>query len=392
VNPFDIVTILLVVFALILGFRSGALPQVGGLIGAIGGGAGVVLALPALGDVLTSIDPSIRPIVVMVGLVLAVIAGESIGSAIGRVVARRLGTGVLGAADRVAGSVVGVGQALLIVWLLGGLLAIGPLPRLNDTARESTAVRSLNAILPPPDEIAVELGLLIDASGLPEVFIGFDPVPRPPVALPEDGAAHDIAMRAIASTFRIEAATCAYRSSGSGVVVANQVILTNAHVVAGATAVAVFDLAGVRSDARVILFDPDLDIALLRADGVRAPVLVFARTDPKRSDIGVVLGYPGGGGLAILPAAVAGAYPATGLDIYDAGPVRRDLLELHAQIDRGDSGAPFVLVDGTIGGLVFAEARTDPEVGYALAATSVARRIAGTLDRLDTVDTGACLR
>ena len=39
VNPLDLVAIVLVVLAVLLGFRSGALPQVGGLLGAIAGGA-----------------------------------------------------------------------------------------------------------------------------------------------------------------------------------------------------------------------------------------------------------------------------------------------------------------------------------------------------------------
>ena len=89
---------------------------------------------------------------------------------------------------------------------------------------------------------------------------------------------------------------------------------------------------------------------------------------------------------------MTGAYPATGRDIYDEATVRRQILELRAQIDRGDSGGPFVLRDGTIGGLVFAEARTDPDVGYALSPTAVSKRIAPALGRTATVDTGECLR
>ena len=82
----------------------------------------------------------------------------------------------------------------------------------------------------------------------------------------------------------------------------------------------------------------------------------------------------------------------TGRDIHGTATVRRQILELHAQIDRGDSGGPFVLTDGTISGLVFAEARTDDEVGYALSPTEVATRIAPALGRTSAVDTGDCVR
>ena len=89
---------------------------------------------------------------------------------------------------------------------------------------------------------------------------------------------------------------------------------------------------------------------------------------------------------------VSGAYAATGRDIYSKKTVRRQILELRAAIDRGDSGGPLILQDGTVGGVVFAEARTDPDVGYALSPTEVATRVAPAIDRTEAVDTGACAR
>jgi uncharacterized membrane protein required for colicin V production len=394
VNPLDLIAVLLVVLAILLGFRSGALPQVGGLLGAIGGAAIAIAALPLVSEPLERVDPGVRPLLVLGGLVLAVIVGESIGSAVGRTIARALGTGVIGAADRVAGGVVGAAQALLIVWLAGGLLALGPVPRLAETAQTSTAIREMNRVLPPPTEIAAGLGVLLDGSGLPEVFIGFDPLPRPPVTLPEDVTAQAIARIASASTFRVVAGTCGYESSGSGVAIARDAIVTNAHVVAGArrNGVRVIGADGNQHDATVVLFDPDLDVAVLHVPDLLSVPLRFASNDPERGAVGAALGYPGGGSLTIIPAAVAGAYPAVGRDIYAQDRVARDILELHASIDRGDSGGPFVLTDGTIGGLVFAESRTDEDVGYALAPVDVATRVAPAIDRTAAVGTGACVR
>ena len=386
------VAIVLVVLAVLLGYRSGALPQVGGLLGAIGGGAIVVISLPHLVEPLDSVPTAFRPYVVLTGLLLAVGVGESLGSTIGRAIARSLGGGVLGAADRVAGGFTGAAQALLIVWLAGGLLAIGPIPRLTEAAQTSTAIRTLNAALPAPDEIATELGALLDDSGLPEVFVGLEPLPQPPVDPPTDATARAIAELAEASTVRISAATCGFESSGSGVVVADGYVVTNAHVVAGARSrgVRVTGIAG-QVDASVVLFDPALDVAVLLAPDLQAVPLRFAASDPTRGAVGAALGYPGGGNLTVVPAAVTGAYSATGRDIYDQATVSRRVLELRAQIDRGDSGGPFVLPDGTVGGLIFAEARTDPDVGYALSPTAVATRVAPALGRTGPVDTGECL-
>jgi S1-C subfamily serine protease len=144
-------------------------------------------------------------------------------------------------------------------------------------------------------------------------------------------------------------------------------------------------------DALPVVFDPKLDIALLYVPGLGTRTLTFASDDPDRGALGATLGYPGGGALTILPAAVAGRYPATGHDIYGADKIRRQILELRAAIDRGDSGGPLVLEDGTVGGVVFAEARTNADVGYALTATEVSAAVEPGVGASDPVDTGACI-
>jgi len=393
VNPLDLIAILLVIVALILGARSGAIPQVGGLLGAIAGGALAVSLLPLMKDPLSEVDPTVRPWLVLGGLIGAVALGESLGAAAGRWAVRGLGTGLLSSVDRLVGATLGGAQALLIVWLAGGLLAEGPLPRFAEAAGTSTVVRTLSTVLPPPTEFAVELRTWLDASGLPEVFIGFEPLPAPPVQRPGDAAAEAMAAGAAASTLKVAAATCGLSSLGTGFVVRSDYVLTNAHVVAGATerGIRVATLDGRVLDAVAVLFDPELDVALLHVESLGLRALPFATTDPGRGSVGATLGYPNGGPLTVLAAAVAGRYPATGYDIYGEDQVRRDILELRAAIERGDSGGPLVLADGTVGGVVFAEARTNPDVGYALSPTAVARAIAGGLGQVAAVDTGHCL-
>ncbi len=392
-NAIDAITLLLIVVALILGWRSGAIPQVTGLIGAIAGGVLAILALPFLADILTGLDPALRPFVVLIGLISAVALGESVGAAIGRALAAKLGTGLLGTADRTAGAGLGVIQVLLIVWLAGSLLAEGPVPRLAETAGGSTAVRTMAGILPPPTEVATGLGGWLDTTGLPDVFVGFEPVPAPPVARPDDPAAQAIAAPAEASTFKVTAATCGLSSVGTGFAIESDYVVTNAHVVAGAGArgLRVTRFGGGVLDAIPVLVDPSFDIALLYVKGLDAVPLAFAKDDPGRGALGATLGYPGGGHLTILPAAVSSRYAATGHDIYGGERIRREILELRAEVDRGDSGGPLILEDGTVGGVVFAEARTDPEVGYALAATEVAGHIDPAIGRTKAVDTGACV-
>jgi S1-C subfamily serine protease len=254
-------------------------------------------------------------------------------------------------------------------------------------------VRTLAGILPPPTEFAVGLGRWLNDSGLPDVFVGFEPLPAPPVERPADPVARAIAAVAEASTLKVSAGTCGLTSVGTGFVVASEYVVTNAHVVAGAAppGIRVNAGGGQTLDAVPVLFDPELDVALLHVPGLRAIALQFARVDPERGTVGATLGYPGGGALTIAPAAVTSRYMATGHDIYDKREVSREIIELRAEIDRGDSGGPLILADGTVGGVVFAEARTNPDVGYALSPTAVALAIRPGIMRTKAVDTGACL-
>jgi len=391
VNLFDAFAVVFVVIAVLLGLRSGALPQIGGLVGALIGGGLAIVTVQLLEEPLTDVDPTVRPFLVLIGLFGAVIIGESIGSSIGVWAGSGLRKSVFSGVDRLGGGLIAGVQALLVLWLAGGLFALGPMPRLAQAAQTSTVVRTLNDTLPPPDELALELGRLLDGSGLPDVFVGFEPLPAPPVDRPDDPEALAIAAVAEASTLRVAAGTCGLESTGSGFVVAPGYVLTNAHVIAGARTIRV-NTATARYDATPVVFDPDLDVALLRVPDLLAPALQLAGTAPKRGTPAAVLGYPGGGPLRIVAAAVADNYTARGRDIYATEYVRRDIVEIRSDIDRGNSGGPLMLPDGTVGGVVFAEARTDDEVGYALASRAVSERVAPAVGRTEPVTTGECLR
>jgi S1-C subfamily serine protease len=390
VNLFDLAALVVLVAAVIAGLRTGALPQVGGISGAIGGLALALYGAPWLVDVTRGLEPIPRALVVVGVIIVAVGLGETLGSSIGHAVASGIGRGVLSRLDRVVGGGLGAAQAILIIWLAGGLLAAGPFPTLGREASRSTAVRTLDGWLPPPTEVAGEIATALDDSGLPDVFVGLEPIPLPAIDTPTNTQADAIASAAEASTARITSRACASLVTGTGVLVAADYVVTNAHVVAGGRTIR----AAIGSDvvdATPVLFDPDLDVAVLHVPGLRGPTLRFAAHDPGRGDLGAALGYAGGGPLVVLPAAVTGAYPATGRDIYGTGRVTREILELRAGVEPGDSGGPLILEDGTVGGLVFAESRTDPSVGYALSPTAVAVRVAPALARTDRVSVGDCI-
>ncbi|MEI7745637.1 MAG: MarP family serine protease [Chloroflexota bacterium] len=390
-NPFDLVAAALLVAAILAGMRTGALPQVGGISGALIGLLAMLNAAPWILDRVRGLEPLPRALVVLGVLLGSVILGEAIGSAIGRAVASRLGQGVLSGVDRLAGAFVGAAQAILIVWLAGGLLAAGPFPTLAHEASTSFSVRTTDAYLPPATEVIGQIANALDSSGLPDVFVGLEPIPLAPVDTPSSQTALKIADVAILGTPRITTRSCDVQVSGTGVVFARTYVVTNAHVVAGASTIRV-SLGDQVLDATAVLFDPVLDVAVLHVPGLAGNVLRFAIEDPQRGAKGASLGFTGGGPLEILPSAVSGSYPATGRDIYGTNRVTRQILELRAAIEPGDSGGPLILEDGTVGGLVFAESKTDQSVGYALSPVSVATRIAPAVGKTGAVPLGACIR
>jgi uncharacterized membrane protein required for colicin V production len=394
VNLVDVVIIGVLAFALIAGLASGAFPQLGGLAGAIGGGAlAIVGLLPFAQNWLQTLDPPIRAVVVLVGIIGIVGLGEAIGSGLGsRIRARLVSHGFLGNLDRAAGGVLGLAQGILVVWLVGGVLAAGPVPQIAAAVQRSGIVRGLAGILPPPTQIVGELGKWLDASGLPDVFIGFEPFPAPPVDPPTDAQARAIAAKAVASTLLIRADACGYVLSGTGFVVRAGYVVTNAHVVAGSGSISVGRDNGPQVRASAVLFDPELDVAVLYVPGLAAPSLTFAGQLPGHGTLAAALGHPAGGNLTTIAAAITSTYQAEGRDIYGANRVSREIIELQAGILQGDSGGPLVLQDGTVGGVVFAQAQTDPNVGYALSPVDVATRIRPGLGLTAPVSTGTCTR
>ena len=389
-NVLDVVAVLLVIVAVIFGARSGALPQLAGLAGA---GLGAVVGftvLPAASPFLENLDPTVRAIFTL-GILLGLVGlGEGLGAALGRAASKAIGRGLLGALDQVAGAAVGAAQAVLIVWLLGGVLASGPFTNVSQLAQTSRTLRIIDAVLPPPTEIVIELGRLLDDTGLPDLFIGLEPLPAAPIDLPTDAQARAIGERAAKSVLRVVADGCQLESRGTSFVIAPGYLVTNAHVVVGAGTIRVQSPTA-SFTATPVLVDLELDVALLRVASLDAPALAFATTDPDRGAIAATFGYPGGGDAVVEPAIVAAVYPATGLDVTGTARVTRRLVELRSRIVPGDSGGPLLLADGTVGGVVFAESRADPSVGYALSPTAVAERIAPALTRTQEVSTGPCV-
>jgi hypothetical protein len=153
-----------------------------------------------------------------------------------------------------------------------------------------------------------------------------------------------------ASTVRVRADGCGPRTElGTGTVIADGLVVTAAHVVAGAQHVEVVDRLGDAIASEVVLFDPELDVAALR------PIIEAGSPAPLRSDPG----RQGENGLVALVAAdgsmemrafeVLQRVTIDTTDIYRGEPVQRRGLRVAVTVAPGDSGAMVHLVGGGAG-------------------------------------------
>ena len=390
-NPFDALVILLLLLAAFAGARAGFLGPVLGLVGAVAGFAFALFLASVLREPLTEIEQPMRALVTVLGLGAFVLTGEALGAAIGAQMSAGLRRSAFRPIDALGGAVVGAAHILLLVWLVGGMLAMGMAPTLGVLARDSVAVQIATERLPAPMSVAGRLLALIDTTDLPPLFGGLEPPPAAPVDLPPDAEAQALARSALASTARITSSGCgAGLAVGSGFFVSATHAVTNAHVVAGSDGTTV-TLGGTTFDAVVVVFDDQADLALLHVPGANAPTLELATSTPTRGTTGVALGYPGGGDLTVTAAGVTASHDISGPNIYGEGSFERAVVELRSAIRRGNSGGPLVIEPGLVGGVIFGASRIDPGVGYAIGADEAVERLGPFIGSTAAVDTGACL-
>ncbi len=389
-NVVDLVLLLGLVYSAARGFRQGALSQVAAFGGAAVGLLVGALAAPRIAASFVPEPGSTLSLLTLGLLLVAIVVGQVAGLAVG--VRLRAAAADVGAAsvDRTAGVAVGVTGLLLAVWLLGSVLAQGPVPAVAKEVRTSRIVAVVDDALPPPPDVFSRVGGYLNRQGFPTVFSDFGGAIAPPVDPPSRGAVAAAQRAGARSVVQVVGVGCGGMSSGTGFVPEPGFVVTNAHVVAGVGQLAVRDRAG-EHQARAIYVDPDIDLAVLAAPDAAARAIPWVTDAAERGTAGATLGFPGGRrDLVVKPAAVRGRGEAVGRDIYGRGVVNRQVLTLSAGVQRGDSGGPFVTSEGRVAGVVFAAAAAEPGTAYALAAASVRDDVRDAIARNTPVGTGSC--
>ena len=173
----------------------------------------------------------------------------------------------------------------------------------------------------------------------------------------------------------------ASQSQGSGVIVRDDgIVVTNNHVVDGATELMV--VLGDRREfpAKVVLTDPRTDLAVLRIDakGERLTALRFAdTTNAQVGDQVLAIGNPFGVGQTVTGGIISAlARTDTGITDYSF------FIQTDASINPGNSGGALVDMNGDLVGVntaIFSRSGTSAGVGFAIPAEMVKRVVDGAI-------------
>jgi serine protease Do len=156
------------------------------------------------------------------------------------------------------------------------------------------------------------------------------------------------------------------RSVGSGVIWSSDgVIVTNAHVIEGASKIVALFHDGTELEATVMGVDPDSDLAVLRVEAKDLPAApIGTSSDLLIGEPVIAIGNPFG----LSGSVTTGVLSATGRSVptQDRSRTFTDFLQTDASINPGNSGGPLVNIEGKVIGIntaIYADAQN---IGFAI--------------------------
>ncbi len=203
--------------------------------------------------------------------------------------------------------------------------------------------------------------------------------------IPEDSPLHDF-FKNLPKQFRGRPGPSQpRRGQGSGFIVSSDgYVVTNNHVIDGATKIQVSfdDLEKV--DAELVGTDPRTDLALLKMKTTKTfPSVKFAKSKPRVGDWALAIGNPFGLGGTVT----AGIVSALARDINE-GPY--DFMQIDAAVNKGNSGGPTFNLNGEVIGVntaIFSPSGGNVGIAFAVPAARVEKVIA-QLKKTGTVARG----
>jgi len=390
----DLILLALIVLFAVSGYRQGFLVGVLSFVGFVGGGIIGILIAPPLAQAVVSGDQQQALLAIVVAF-LAATLGQLVASSLGAVLRNRVTGNNARAADAAGGAVVSALSLLVISWIIATLVAGSRIPVVRTQVADSEVLKAVNGAMPSAAQGWFNnFKSFVADNKWPQVFGGLGGDPIVEVAPPDDSILTTPALKASEdSIVKITgtAPSCQKRIEGTGFVFAPGRVMTNAHVVAGVRNGSTIQRVngGKALSGRVVLYDPERDIAILSVPGLQGPTLKFDKT-AKSSDSAIVAGFPKDHGFTSRAARIRAKQKATGPDIYHSATVHREIYSIRGTVEPGNSGGPLLSQEGAVYGVIFAAALDDNETGYALTAAEVAPDAEAGVAATKTVSTQSC--
>ena len=376
--PGDFLDLILIVLAAafaVAGYRQGFIIGVLSFAGFVGGVTVGAVFAPRISRSLTT-SLNMQAFLAILVVFVAAMIGMLLTSGLGVAVRSRLRWRPATIIDSVGGAAVNIAAVLLVAWIIGSFVANSPFPVIARQVNDSLVLRGVDRVL-PQSSISLDfspLRSLLTSGPYTQVFSVPGAESQLAVAPPDSRVLQSRGLiLARNSIVKIQgvAPSCSRQLEGSGFVIAPDRVLTNAHVVAGVTGgPRIITRTGAEFPARVVLYDPERDIAVLDVPGLDARPLAFAGV-ARVGASAIVVGYPLNGPFSAVPARIGAVEQAIGPDIYHNSEVTRAIYPVRTVVKPGNSGGPLLAPNGRVYGMIFAAATTVPDTGYALAVSEI---------------------
>ncbi len=372
----DLILIVVVIAFAVSGYRQGFIVGVLSFLGFVGGAVLGAQFGPSISRALVG-GQTQQDIIAVILLVSFAVIGQFIASSVGTAMRSTVTWRSATVLDSIGGSVVSVISVLLIAWVVGSVLNASPFPVVDQQVNNSLTLQTLDKVVPQPAKTMFSdfRRLLASNSTYAEVFSGIGAERIESIGAPDPGVLTGSAVKAAESrVVKVTgvAPSCQRSIEGSGFVISTDHIMTNAHVVAGVTQDQKVITGGRTLNATVVFYDPQVDVAVLYVPGLDLSPLQFAGA-ATTGDSAVVAGYPlNAQDLHTVAARIGSVQNAQGPNIYQTTTVTRQIYEIRAVVESGNSGGPLLSPQGTVDGVVFAAAVGVSNTGFALTANQVA--------------------
>jgi len=389
----DVIILSLALIAGVSGWRNGLAVALLSFVGVLGGAVLGVKLAPLIASGVESAGT--RVIISIVVVVMLVALGETTGVYLGRHIRDRIPGGTSLTVDSAFGAVLQALTVLLAAWLIAVPLTSVSLPGLAAAVKGSQVLQAVDGVMPKTAErLPQALRELLKDNDLdfPTILDPFAQTPIAAVGEPNTALTRSaIVAQVHDSIFKVRgrAPSCSRALEGTGFVVAPQLVMTNAHVVAGTSETSI-EVGRRQLPARVVVYDPNVDVAVLRVPDLDAQVMRFVSDAAGRGDDAIILGYPLDGPYNPQAAKVRQRIPLTGPNIYDNRTVTRDVYTVRGVVRSGNSGGPLIAPSGEVIGVVFGAAVDDRQTGFVLSAEQVRPAFEAAQERTRPVDTGSC--